>query len=100
MLRIGCAMISMITFLSYRIGMAFSLAWIRWMDLSKTAFELPVIVLRMSETESINTVVGRCSLTRSPRKTLSISVCPDGRVELVSPLDASIDDIKKKVFGR
>jgi len=54
----------------------------------------------MSENDFIDTVVGTCFLRRSDRQTLAISVCPDGSVELVAPLDACNEDIVKKVQRR
>lgn len=50
--------------------------------------------------ESIVTVVGSCTLKRSPRRTLSISVLPDETVEIVAPLQAAIPAIQKKIAKR
>lgn len=54
----------------------------------------------MSETRTIATVVGQCSLRRSKRRTLAISVLPDGVVDLVAPWNASIESILDKVRKR
>jgi predicted metal-dependent hydrolase len=37
---------------------------------------------------------------RRARNTLAIHVHPDGRVEAIAPLDASLDDIKTKIVKR
>lgn len=54
----------------------------------------------MSEGSSITTAIGNCSLQRSARRTLAISVLPDGKVQLVAPLDASEEAIAGKVAKR
>jgi predicted metal-dependent hydrolase len=54
----------------------------------------------MSETETITTSVGQCSLRRSDRRTLEISVLPNGDVELVAPRHASVESILVKVRKR
>jgi predicted metal-dependent hydrolase len=54
----------------------------------------------MSEIETIATVVGQCSLRRSDRRTLEISVLPDGAVELVAPSNATVESILQKVEKR
>jgi predicted metal-dependent hydrolase len=54
----------------------------------------------MFEVEVIQTAVGSVRLLRSTRKTLAISVHPDGAVELVAPELADIADILKKVVKR
>lgn len=54
----------------------------------------------MSKTEAIATAVGECSLRRSNRRTLEISVLPNGAVELIAPDDAKIDSILDKVRKR
>ncbi len=51
----------------------------------------------MSEPLIIETSVGPCRLKRSNRKTLAISVLPDGSVELVAPEDTSENDVVQKV---
>jgi predicted metal-dependent hydrolase len=54
----------------------------------------------MSNVEWIETAVGGARLLRSARRTLAISVCPDGSVELVAPDESKIEDILKKVARR
>ena len=54
----------------------------------------------MSKAETIDTVVGQCHLTRSKRKTLAISVLPDGTIELVAPIGSFLSDIVTKVKRR
>lgn len=54
----------------------------------------------MSEAGSIDTPAGPAQLRRSNRKTLAISVHPDGRLELVAPGEATLPDILKKVEKR
>jgi hypothetical protein len=44
----------------------------------------------MSEVEPIETMAGRATLRRSDRRTLAISVLPDGSLELVAPRHAGI----------
>ncbi len=50
--------------------------------------------------ETITTAVGICSLKRSSRHTLAISVLPDGAVEVVAPRDSALVAIQKKVEKR
>jgi predicted metal-dependent hydrolase len=54
----------------------------------------------MSKTETIATVVGQCSLCRSERRTLAISVLPNGTIELVAPRNVSIGAILDRVRKR
>ncbi|XHR27482.1 MAG: M48 family metallopeptidase [Chthoniobacteraceae bacterium] len=54
----------------------------------------------MSECISIDTIAGPCMLRRSFRRTLEISVLPDGHIELVAPMDASILIVKERVSKR
>jgi predicted metal-dependent hydrolase len=54
----------------------------------------------MSEEVSIETVAGPARLRRSRRKSLAISVHPDGALELVAPLEAPLETIRKKVAKR
>jgi predicted metal-dependent hydrolase len=54
----------------------------------------------MSNSEIISTAVGQCSLRRSERRTLEISVLPDGAVELVAPSNAPVESILQKVEKR
>lgn len=54
----------------------------------------------MSEIELVDTVAGPCRLRRSNRRTLAISVLPDGQVELVAPRAAEHDAIAVKVSKR
>lgn len=54
----------------------------------------------MFESETIQTPWGNCALIRRPRKTLGISVLPDGSLELVAPLDSSPEAILEKVNKR
>lgn len=54
----------------------------------------------MSEIEVIDTAVGSCRLRRSNRRTLAISVLPDGQVELMAPRAAGHDAIAAKVSKR
>lgn len=60
----------------------------------------PETAHKMSRTTTIDTAVGICQLRRSERKTLAISVLPDGSVELVAPEDASLSDVAAKVKRR
>ena len=53
-----------------------------------------------SEPSIIETSLGKATLRRSDRKTLAISVLPDGSLELIAPLDASDDAILEKVLLR
>ena len=48
----------------------------------------------------IQTAIGEARLLRSSRKTLAISVYPDGSVELVAPEESKLEDILKKVLKR
>ncbi len=50
--------------------------------------------------ESIATTVGVCFLKRSRRRTLAISVLPNGVAEIVAPLNAGIEEIRQKVAKR
>lgn len=50
--------------------------------------------------ETITTASGRCLLRRSKRRTLAISVLPDGTVEIVAPLASTIEAIQQKVAKR
>ncbi|MFH1708136.1 MAG: SprT family zinc-dependent metalloprotease [Planctomycetota bacterium] len=50
--------------------------------------------------ESITTVIGRSFLKRTNRRTLAISVMPDGTVEIVAPLNAGIPEIQAKIKKR
>jgi len=43
---------------------------------------------------------GSCNLKRSRRRTLAISVLPDGTVEVVAPVGAAIENIREKVEKR
>jgi predicted metal-dependent hydrolase len=54
----------------------------------------------MFEPETLQTRLGDCTLIRRPRKTLGISVLPDGSLELVAPLDSSPEAILEKVNNR
>ena len=54
----------------------------------------------MCEMQTIQTAVGECRLRRTKRRTLAISVHPDGTVELVAPLSAALDAILAKVAKR
>lgn len=49
---------------------------------------------------TITTEAGRCLLKRTPRRTLSISVLPNGTVEVVAPLSASMEAIQQKIAKR
>lgn len=48
----------------------------------------------------LQTAVGICVLKRSERRTLAISVLPDGTIEVIAPTDASITTIREKVEAR
>jgi predicted metal-dependent hydrolase len=50
--------------------------------------------------KNITTSIGPCSLKRSSRRTLAISVLPDGTVEVVAPLSATLPAIQKKIEKR
>lgn len=54
----------------------------------------------MSESSTISTAVGECLLRRSNRRTLAISVHPDGTVELTAPKMAAAEAITAKVAKR
>ena len=54
----------------------------------------------MSKPERIETAAGPAVLKRTSRKTLAISVHPDGSLELVAPQDATADHITAKVAKR
>ena len=54
----------------------------------------------MFKSETIDTVAGPAQLKRSNRKTLAISVLPDGTLELVAPLHAPIELILPRVEKR
>lgn len=54
----------------------------------------------MSESHVVETSVGTCFLKRSKRKTLGISVLPDGSVELVAPVDCQLKDIEDRLHKR
>lgn len=50
--------------------------------------------------ETIQTSVGACTVTRSHRRTLAISVLPDGTVEIAAPLEAGTPEIRAKIAKR
>lgn len=54
----------------------------------------------MSEVGFIDTPAGRAQLKRTGRRTLAISVLPDGSLELVAPARAALSDINAKVTRR
>lgn len=54
----------------------------------------------MSDAGFIDTQAGRAKLKRTARRTLAISVLPDGSLELVAPAKASLTDINAKVARR
>lgn len=54
----------------------------------------------MSRIQTLDTPLGPAALKRSPRKTLAISVLPDGSLELVAPDDAEEEAILAKVSKR
>lgn len=54
----------------------------------------------MSEAEFIETPAGHAQLKRTNRRTLAISVLPDGSLELVAPARASVEGINAKVDRR
>jgi predicted metal-dependent hydrolase len=54
----------------------------------------------MYNVETIDSAAGPCTLARTDRRTLSISVLPTGAIHLVAPNEASVEDIEKKVSGR
>ena len=51
-------------------------------------------------TMKIQTAVGVCVLKRSRRRTLAISVLPDGTVEAIAPMDAELPKIREKIEKR
>jgi predicted metal-dependent hydrolase len=53
-----------------------------------------------SDYQTIETVVGPAVLKRTARRTLAISVHPDGTLELVAPIDASEENIAVKLEKR
>ena len=53
-----------------------------------------------SEASSIETSLGPALLRRSSRRTLAISVLPDGSLELAAPIAATEREILKKVEKR
>lgn len=53
-----------------------------------------------SDFQTIETVVGPAALKRTARRTLAISVHPDGTLELVAPMDASEESIGAKLEKR
>ena len=53
-----------------------------------------------SDSQTIETLVGPAVLKRTSRRTLAISVHPDGSLELVAPIDAKEQDILAKVTKR
>lgn len=54
----------------------------------------------MSDVERVTTVAGIATLKRSGRRTLAISVLPDGNLELVAPMNASLASILERVAKR
>ena len=54
----------------------------------------------MFNAEIIQTAIGAARLLRSTRKTLAISVYPDGSLELVAPEESKLEDILRKVVKR
>lgn len=50
--------------------------------------------------ESIHTSIGRCFLKRTHRRTLAISVLPNGKVEVVAPMRAELSEIQAKIKKR
>ncbi|MBI4625291.1 MAG: M48 family metallopeptidase [Verrucomicrobia bacterium] len=54
----------------------------------------------MSDATTIATAAGPARLRRSSRRTLAISVLPDGMVDLVAPRDARVPDIVARVSKR
>ncbi len=54
----------------------------------------------MSETEVIETPAGPALLKRTNRRTLAISVLPDGALELIAPAAAPVTAILKNVEKR
>jgi len=54
----------------------------------------------MSDAVTLQTIVGPCHLRRARRRTLAISVLPDGHVEMIGPVEASTGAIIAKVSER
>jgi len=54
----------------------------------------------MFDAEVVETIAGPAQLRRTARKTLAISVLPDGAIELTAPARAKIEDILAKVEKR
>lgn len=50
--------------------------------------------------QKISSVIGQCFLKRTNRRTLSISVLPNGAVEIVAPLNAGVPEIQAKIQKR
>ncbi len=50
--------------------------------------------------ETITTAIGCCLVKRSARRTLAISVLPNGNVEVAAPLHAGIPEIQQKIAKR
>ena len=48
----------------------------------------------------LTTSIGPCTLRRSRRRTLAISVLPDGTVEAIAPMDAELPKIREKIEKR
>lgn len=64
------------------------------------ASALRVTAQMMYKMETITTSIGRCSVRRSSRRTLAISVLPSGAVEIAAPLNATHPEIHKKIEKR
>jgi predicted metal-dependent hydrolase len=54
----------------------------------------------MSDGEIIQTIAGPCRLLRRERKTLGISIHPDGQIELQAPSNATVEALREKVAKR
>lgn len=54
----------------------------------------------MSRPSIIETPAGPAQLKRSQRKTLAISVLPDGALELIAPKDAAVEEVIARVARR
>lgn len=54
----------------------------------------------MFEEEIIQTAAGSATLKRSNRRTLAISVLPNGDIELVAPMGAAVEVVAEKVAKR
>ena len=50
--------------------------------------------------QKISSVIGQCFLKRTKRRTLSISVLPNGAVEIVAPMSAGVPEIQAKIQKR